>query len=216
MKTKVGQIPAEFCKIDIFKLFSYFLVSGFIGWVFETLMVWVLLGQLTDRGFLFIMQPLGHYLPFLAGVPVLGSIPFVWGLPVILIYGLGGMAMCSLFKRWEKRPVLVFFIGMAVLTLLELVASYVCEGLLHVTYWDYSSDFMNFQGRICLRSSLVWGALSVVAVKFFAPLIDRLYMRVRARRFFKVIVTALVVYVAVCAVVKYAIDPNIIPNVVGV
>jgi|GEM_PF-649032 len=206
------EIPEEFRKIDIFKICSYFLVCAFVGWIWETLVVWGMTGELTDRGFLFIMKPLSKYLPFLKNAVGLGSVPFIWGLPIIGIYGVGGAIVCSLFKRWERNIIELFFIGLVSLTLLELFASYLCDWLLHHKYWDYTGHLLSFQGRICLYSMLSWGFLTVVAVKVVAPRIDRIYMHVKGQRIFKIVIIVLMVYVAVCALTKYAIDPTIIPN----
>ena len=211
-KATAQGIPEKFRRLDIYKICSYFLICAFIGWIWETIAVWVMTGKITDRGFLFIMKPLGYYFPFLQRMAGLAAAPLIWGLPVIVIYGLGGMAVCSLFKRWSRHSIELFFIGMTSLTLLELLSSYLCGWMLHRQYWDYSAQFLNFQGRICLSSALAWGVLCVVGVKLFAPRIDRLYMHIKTRRNFKAIVVLLVVYVAICALVKYFLDPTIIPN----
>ena len=208
----VGRIPEEFSRLDAYKMCSYFLICAFIGWIWETVAVWVTTGVGTDRGFLFIMRPLGHYLPFIQNMTGLASVPFIWGLPIIMVYGIGGVAVCSSFKHWDRHPLELFFVGMVSLTLLELFSSYLCDWLLHHQYWDYSSKFLNFQGRICLSSTLAWGVLCVLGVKVFSPRIDHLYLHINSRRNFKVIVLILIGYAAVCAVVKYFLDPGIIPN----
>jgi len=212
VKTAMHDIPEKWKRLNIYKICSYFLICAFIGWIWETAVVWIITGSYTDRGFLFIMEPLGNYFPFLQGMAGLASLPFIWGLPVIVIYGLGGAAVCGLFKRWNRHPLELFFIGMSSLTLLELLSSYLCDWMLHRQYWDYSTHLFNFQGRICLSSALAWGFLCVVGVKYFAPRIDSLYMHINHRRNFKIIVVVLMVYVAVCALVKYFLDPTIIPN----
>ena len=212
VKKTVEDVPEKFKHLDIYKICSYFLICAFIGWLWETAEVWIRTGRGTDRGFLFIMQPLGHYFPFLQGMAGLASVPLVWGLPIIVIYGLGGIAVCSLFKRWCRHFLELFFIGMVSLTSLELISSYLCEWMLHRQYWDYTGRLFNFQGRICLSSALAWGVLCVVGVKLFVPRIDRLYMQIKTKRNFIVIIVVLMVYVAICAVVKYFLDPTIIPN----
>lgn len=35
------------------------------------------------------------------------------------------------------------------------------ESILKVKYWDYSENFGNIKGRICVKSSLFWGVLSI-------------------------------------------------------
>ncbi|MFV0401844.1 MAG: putative ABC transporter permease [Oscillospiraceae bacterium] len=43
------------------------------------------------------------------------------------------------------------------------------EKLFHTKWWDYSGMFCNINGRVCLQFSLIFGALSVVAVKLLYP-----------------------------------------------
>lgn len=208
----LGSIPEEAKRLDIYKICSYFLVCAFIGWIWETIAVWIITGQHLNRGFLFVMEPLGHYLPFLQSMPWLASVPLVWGLPIIMIYGIGGATVCILFRRWKRHPLELFFIGAVGCTALELFSSYLCDWLVHRQYWDYTGHFLNFQGRICLSSTLAWGFLCVVGVKLFAPRIDRLYMRLQTQRDFRTIILLLMAYVIICAAVKFFLVPTIIPT----
>ena len=212
LKKERINIPEEFQRLDIYKFFAYFLVSAFVGWIWETIVVWGMTGQWTDRGFLFIMKPLGHYFPALQSMAGLAAVPLIWGLPIIGIYGMGGLLVCGVFKRWRRHPVELFLIGMVSLTLLELFSSYLCDWLLHRKYWDYTGHLLSFQGRICLYSALSWGTLTVLGVAIVVPWIDRLYMCVGSKRCFQWSVTLLMLYAGICAVVKYAIDPTIIAN----
>lgn len=202
----------RFKKIDIYKILAYFILCGCIGWIFETISVWVLSGELTDRGFLFVMNPLKDYLPFLTTIPFFNVIPLIWGFPIIIIYGFGGVIMILLFRKLKVHPLKIFFYGMILMTLFELLSSYVCSELLHHTYWNYHHELLNFEGRICLRSSIAWGVLSVAAINLLMPFLDRLYQFMRARRNFKRIVAILTVYILICAITKYVVDPSIIPN----
>ena len=59
---------------------------------------------------------------------------------------------------------------MAVTTAGELISSYIIEAVIHEKLWTYSMWRFNFQGRIALYSSLMFGALSVLLVKAVHPL----------------------------------------------
>ena len=59
-------------------VFSYFMSCAFLGWIFETIAVLIINHKLTACGFLFI------------GKNIIDHIPFIWGLPIIEIYGIGG------------------------------------------------------------------------------------------------------------------------------
>lgn len=199
-------------KLDILRIFFYFLICAFIGWVFETVAVFIETGKLTDRGFLFIMNKISDYLPFLSKVPLLHKMRFVWGLPIIEIYGFGGVIIIGFFKKLENHPFKLFIIGMICLSFLELLGSYFCTNVLHHSYWNYTADFLNFQGRICLRSAISWGILSITTIKWIKPQLDHLYLQFEKAKKSKIIIVALMIYTLICGLVKYVIDPSIISN----
>lgn len=208
----IQRVRATCLNLDWFRLFFAFLVCAFLGWVFETTVVWRESGKITDRGYLIILEPLGRYLPLLQGTPRLGNLPVVLGLPVIEMYGFGGIIILVTLHSKRRHPVQIFCYGFVLLTLFELLSSYFCSYVLHHDYWDYSSDFLNFQGRICLRSSIAWGMLSVVSTEVLEPFIDKLYAYERVRTYFKVVVTLLLIYTVICAALKYWLDPGLFPS----
>ena len=88
------------------------------------------------------------------------------------------------------------------MTLFELMASYFCGYVLHRTYWNYSKDFLNFQGRICLRSSLAWGFLSMFTVEFLTSKLELIYTEERRIRHFKTIINIFIAYTFTCVFFK--------------
>jgi hypothetical protein len=54
-------------------------------------------------------------------------------------------------------------------TIVEFLAHYSLEKLLKIRIWDYSDEFMNFQGRISLKYSVFWFALVLVLVLVLQP-----------------------------------------------
>ena len=175
-------------KERIFEILFTLIICGVIGWAFETIEVWIHYGRLTARGMLFISR--------------INGFPIIWGLPFILMYGIGGAILIWCFKPLAKEPVRLFFIGTFVLTLFEYATSVFCEDVLGMKLWDYSHLFMNFQGRICLSSSLAWGILSVISVKLLAPLFDKLYNEIMNKRLLHIIIITLMVFIIVCYILR--------------
>ena len=62
---------------------------------------------------------------------------------------------------------------MIVFSAFEFVASLILEAIFHQRWWDYSNDFMNLQGRICLAFSIVWGLVGVLFVNNIHPFIEK-------------------------------------------
>ena len=46
--------------------------------------------------------------------------------------------------------------------------------IFHTSWWDYSDQKFNFQGRICLGVSLGWGVLTVLLFRVIHPLVEKL------------------------------------------
>ena len=78
------------------------------------------------------------------------------------------------------------------MTIFELIGSYWCQYVLHKTYWNYSNEFMNFQGRISLRSSITWGFLTLFVVKYITPKINNFYNNVTKLKYFKTTINILI------------------------
>ncbi|MBP5462935.1 MAG: putative ABC transporter permease [Lachnospiraceae bacterium] len=89
--------------------------------------------------------------------------------PWVPIYGYGGILVILLLYRFRHSKIRVFLYGIIISTVFEYLTSVVLEYGLHVVYWDYSEDFMNFQGRISLASSLAFGVFSLCGTYLFAP-----------------------------------------------
>lgn len=125
-------------------LFYHFILYSFFGWIYESCYVSFKSRMLVNRGFL-----TGPYIP---------------------IYGFGATVIYLTLYPVRNQLLLVFFGGMLVATILELVTSYLMEKLFHAKWWDYSAFPCNFQGRICLGVSLFWGILSVIMMAFLEPI----------------------------------------------
>ena len=119
--------------IDIYHIISWFLIYSFLGWVWETAYVSLKEGEFINRGFI--------------------------NGPLCTIYGHGAVTVYLILKPLEANTILLYFGGMIVATLLEYFTAVLMEAIFHTSWWDYSDQKFNFQGRICLGASLGWGLL---------------------------------------------------------
>lgn len=190
-------------KPGIFYVLFVFLLCSFVGWVFETAEMSIIDHQFVGRGYLFVLQPLPHYFPALENVVLLQQLPLILGLPLIEVYGFGGVIAIFGMRGLAKRPVCLFLTGMVVLTAFELLGSYFCSLVLHKRFWDYSGRFLNFQGRICLMSALAWGVGALLAVRGLAPVSAGIYTNIKRRKRFRVLICLLAFGAVLCALCKY-------------
>lgn len=120
-----------------------FVLYSLIGWVYETILTSVIWGRFAERGML-------H-------------------LPLCPIYGFCSLFILLIFGRLKNVP-LIFILGSLAITTAELAASYLLELFTDEKLWDYSAWALNFDGRISLGSSLIFGALAVLLVRVLHPL----------------------------------------------
>ncbi|MCM1153813.1 MAG: hypothetical protein NC314_11860 [Roseburia sp.] len=117
----------------------FFYTYCFLGWCFESTYVSIKDRKLINRGFM-----RGPFLP---------------------LYGSGAIMMFVVSMPFQDNVVLTYFAGCVGATVLEYVTAVAMEALFKVRYWDYSDKKFNFQGRICLGSTIAWGFLTILMTR---------------------------------------------------
>lgn len=134
--------------INIFDLWTYFIIYSFLGWILESIVRSVCEKKLINTGFLY-----GPFCP---------------------IYGCGAIIMLVFLRYFESSWILLFITSIIFLTFWEYIVGVFLEKTFKTKYWDYSNQKFNFQGRICLTNSLCWGVLGVVFIKYIHPFVSNL------------------------------------------
>lgn len=120
---------------NVWQWLLFFFIYCFVGWIIESTYVSLKSKKLVNRGFL-----RGPYLP---------------------LYGSGAIMMLVVSAPFLENGFFVFLSGVVGATVLEYVTGVTMEALFKVRYWDYSDEKFNFQGHVCLGTSLAWGVLTV-------------------------------------------------------
>ena len=98
---------------------------------------------------------------------------FLYG-PMCPIYGTGCLVfeliLVPLSLPIEKRLIPVLLLGMLLADIVEYGTSYIMEKLFNARWWDYSNNFMNLHGRICLRHTCYWAIFAFAYVYVIAPI----------------------------------------------
>ncbi|MCR4584143.1 MAG: putative ABC transporter permease [Lachnospiraceae bacterium] len=153
----------------ISRLIILFTAAAFTGWVYEIACMWLLYGVYADRG--------------------------VLHLPLCPIYGFGLLILMAVFAR-IKKGVALFLGSTLVTTAIELAVSYILEYGFHMVLWTYEDWPFNFQNRISLISSCVFGLMGLFIIKGVKPPVEKLY----ATRYKKAAVTAVYIFLCFCIV----------------
>lgn len=125
-------------------IFIWF-IYAFLGWIVETTYVSVPAGHFVERG-------------FLRG-------------PIIPIYAFGAFIVLYILMPYGTHPIYIFILGTIATSTLEYITSFILEKLFNMSWWDYSKQKFNINGRICLKNSILFGLLSVVLVLWINPFI---------------------------------------------
>lgn len=160
-------------KVNIEKLSVWvleFTAYSFIGWLYETILTSAVWGRFADRGWL-------H-------------------LPICPIYGFCAMVLVLTLGKLKSVP-LIFVLGTFIATAAELAASYMLDLFIDDSLWDYDSWAFNFQGRIALGSSLIFGVLCVLLIKVLHPSAEYLVSRFADKLGGRVLKIAAVITIAI-------------------
>lgn len=97
--------------------------------------------------------------------------------PMCPIYGTGALVMTLfMYNPYKDRPLIVFLLGMLLCDIVEYFTSVLMETLFHARWWDYTYEFLNIKGRICLKHTLFWGIASVAFVYILHPGVDKIIL----------------------------------------
>lgn len=122
--------------------------------------------------------------------------------PFCVIYGIGMLLAYIAAKHLENKSILIQgAIFLAAGTLVEYLMSLAQEKFFGSVSWDYSDKFMNIGGRVCLRMSLIWGAMGVVFAKWIYPVVKRFLVQIE-RPSAKVITAVVFVFMVINVVIS--------------
>lgn len=136
----------------IYQWLFFFYLYCFFGWCVESAYVSIKDKKLTNRGFI-----RGPFLP---------------------LYGSGGIMMLIVSMPFRDNIFLVYIAGCVGATVLEYVTGVTMEALFKVRYWDYSNIKFNFQGHVCLGTSLSWGFLTIFMTEFFHVPVENMVLAI--------------------------------------
>ena len=128
------------------------LISGFLGFILETIVFYIKEGYFVKRGSSF-------------------------G-PIIPIYSCGAILIIFASYRFKNKPLLLFIINVILTGLLEYAVGYVLVNIFHKIAWDYHNEFLNINGLICLKSVVTFGIGSLLLIYVVLPFLFKLVEKV--------------------------------------
>ena len=89
------------------------------------------------------------------------------------MYGLAGIILFLIYRAdvaFYYKILSIFFIT----TGIELIVGSLYLKYKKIKLWDYSHEFMNYKGIICLRFSVYWLIASLIYLYLVLPYLDKL------------------------------------------
>lgn len=141
--------------------------------------------------FYWIFSFVGHLLEYVWAVYlILNNEPSpLYTIPFFVVaapYGLGALGVIwilyPLVQKKKINPVQVFFISIVIATIIELICSLLVIMVLGSNpIWDYSDQFMNLGGHVCLRNSIAFGFACLLLVYYIFPLVNNFIKKQKAK-----------------------------------
>jgi len=153
--------------MNIENIYILFWLYSILGWIMETTYISLLSKKFINRGFF-----IGPYCP---------------------IYGAGAIILLILNIPSYYNPIIISIISIFVCSVLEYLTSYFLELIYHVRWWDYSENFFNINGRICLFNSICFGFLGMIMICYLNPFFINQIMVLNSNLKIVIIVALLIV-----------------------
>lgn len=131
------------------KIFLFFIIGSVFGGFFEEIQWFIIHGTWTCR----------HDL--------------LYG-PFSTLYGFGMILFLILLEPQnnERGVGKTFFYSFVIGGAFEYVAGVLAEYVLHTKFWDYSSMFLNINGKTTIPIMIIWGLLGTVLLKIIYPVVS--------------------------------------------
>ncbi|MFW6026092.1 MAG: putative ABC transporter permease, partial [Candidatus Woesearchaeota archaeon] len=130
--------------MNIVNILFIFIIFSFIGWIIELIYRSFSHKKVVNPGFL-----TGPYLP-------------IYGYGSLMIYFIT-LYTNNLNVFWS---IILYFISLG---LLEFLTGYLFLKYFKIRLWDYSNDFMNIKGHICLEFMIYWTFLALFFKYYIFP-----------------------------------------------
>ena len=127
--------------------------------------------------------------------------------------------MIVTLSHFKKSNAKLLLGGLVVGSIVEYTVSFIGELIFNVKWWDYSSNPLNINGRICVYYSVIWGFLAIFLLSIVNPRVDKflnfIKKKIPGRHLKKVEVTILILIIIDFFISVYAMIAFYVRTVVN-
>ena len=136
-------VAPEFLDVTRLQIIECFVIYSILGWFVESVYMSICEKKITNRGFGF-----GPFCP---------------------IYGFGATIGAVILSPFRGSYVILYLVSAISATTFELIVGRLMQLSLGDFWWDYTKKPFNYDGIICLESTLGWGLYGIIVVKWLHP-----------------------------------------------
>lgn len=129
-------------------IMEQFIIYSILGWCVESIYMSICNKKLTNRGF--------------------GVTPFC------PIYGFGAVLGYMILSPLRRYPIVLYFVAAFTATIFEFIVAKLMKRYLNEVWWDYHEKPYNYQGIICLESTIAWGFYGMIIVYWLNGFLGRI------------------------------------------
>jgi uncharacterized membrane protein len=159
---------------DYFYIFYCFIIYSFMGWCLEVIYILYTEKRFVNKGFLY------------------GPLCPIYGVTAVILIIVSYFVKDNLFY--------LFLEGFIIGSLVELITGYILAKLFHMKWWDYSNELVNIKGYVCLKFSVMWGALTIIFIKIIHPPVNlfvTFILNMKSEVIYNIVLIALVSDIAI-------------------
>ena len=149
-----------------FKIYFFsFMLYCFIGWIYEVILEFSYGNGFVNRGFLH-----GPYLP---------------------VYGFGALLVLFSIRHFSKKdirlgkilitPFLTFILIFLLTSVVEYIAGTILDVFFDKKLWDYTDEFLNINGLVCLSASLRFATGGTIFLYLLQPLFEKALSKIKEK-----------------------------------
>lgn len=168
-------------KLNFYNMFWIFFLASVFGWVIELCFTLITQGIFINHSAL-----------------VIG--------PFNIAYGICACLLTSLLYRFKDcNYIKLFLIGFIGGSIIEYIMSWGMELFLGFSAWDYTGKFLNINGRVCFKMSLLWGILGIAWIKIIYPRVDNFIVKINNKLGKKLVIVLIVFLILDAGLTVYSI-----------
>lgn len=118
------------------------------------------------------------------------------------LYGAGIVIIIEILGRKKRKPYMTWLYGSVLGGLLEYSVSFLMELVLGAKSWDYSSYFLNINGRTSIPYMLFWGFAIMILIHYVYPVVSNMIEKI-PKKWGNALVSFLVIFMSLDMIVSW-------------